>query len=217
MSLSELELLELIHSKSNRLNLLKYSKFTFKEPDLFQIWIDGIICRKFAYCMKCEILLKLYSCNNGNLTRHCRSSKHSVSNIAKQSKRNKQIFPEQLRNSFKEENNVYDMPFSKGELLELIRSRSERITFFKKFKVCCNNPELFQIRLDGFLCRKYVYCMKCEILLKKHTGSTTDLNRHCRTLNHLKIPCQEEYIDFSRFNKKDSSILNNLCLDGNWF
>ncbi len=217
MSMSQLEIIELIRSKSNRLHLLKYSKFTFKDPDLFQIWIDGIICRIFAYCKKCEILMKLYRCNNGNIIRHCRSAKHSGSIVAKQSSRNKQIIQEQDRNSFNDENNVDDMSFSKGELLELIRARSERIIFFKNFKVCINNPELFQIQLDGFLSKKYVYCMKCDILLKKHTGSTTDLNRHCRTLNHLKIPCQEEYIDFSRFNKKDSSILNNLCLDGNWF
>ena len=114
------------------------------------------------------------------------------------------------------------MQITKIKLMKLIRSRSVRITFLKKSKICINDPDLFEILIDLVLSRNYVYCNNCDALLTKYIGSTSHLNEHCRSLKHLLKRFQLSNIGLSTAIKEDSSIQNqhgqeNEILDGIWF
>ena len=77
------------------------------------------------------------------------------------------------------------MAVTKEEILNLIKSNSERINLCKYSQFTINNPELFQIEFDGILISTNIYCMICKSLIKKFKWSTGHLSRHCRTDYHL--------------------------------
>ncbi len=77
------------------------------------------------------------------------------------------------------------MALSKEEILNLIISNSERINLCQYSEFIRNNPELFQIAIDGILVSTYVYCILCKSLIKKFKWSTGHLSRHFRTDYHI--------------------------------
>ncbi len=77
MSLSKIQILQLICNNSERIQFVKFSLFTFYNQDLFQMCLDGNLLRNFVYCKKCAIILKQHPQGTGNLYTHCRTAKHS--------------------------------------------------------------------------------------------------------------------------------------------
>ncbi len=76
------------------------------------------------------------------------------------------------------------MSLSFEELKELIRSQSERIKFVKKYKYKKRKPDIFQIEFDGNRIPNFVYCKKCNLLLRNLVGTSGNIIKHCKTLNH---------------------------------
>ncbi len=240
MSLAKCAILRHIRSNSAKVQFLKYSKFCLKNPDIFQICHDGIILHNYVYCNKCAQVLYHVRRSTIDFYQHCRCNKNSVSDVkhnshvrkykvSKNQMGEKEETPSKQENLFLIDDDIMEriykvrrMSFSKEELHELILSRSERITFVKEIKICLMDPDLFQIRLDGFLSPKYVYCLKCDALMKQHIGSTSNLNIHCKSLKHLQKQCHLSNIGFSISINDDSPFHCHHCqeegiLCGNWF
>ena len=76
MALFKEEILNLIISNSDRINLCKYSQFISNNPELFQIEIDGILMSTYIYCRICKSLIKKFKWSTGHLSRHCRNDYH---------------------------------------------------------------------------------------------------------------------------------------------
>ncbi len=102
------------------------------------------------------------------------------------------------------------MALSKEEILNLIRSNSDRINLCKHSQFIINNPELFQIEIDGILMSTYIYCMICKSLIKKFKWSTGHLSRHCRTDYHIFNQSKSQYLSE---NCEIEKIVNN---DDTW-
>ncbi len=109
------------------------------------------------------------------------------------------------------------MNFTKEDLLNLIHSRSECITYFKKIKICIHKADLFQFRLAGIPCRNFIYCKNCNTLLKQRSGTTSHLNFHCRGRKHLEKESTQSTNELSSRIYEVPSRPDEDKLDGNWF